>query len=438
MGNDDSTPTGWARGLKLLSLASQLGAKEFANRVGLGDTVATRIDQARILAQSLKDLKGAAMKAGQLLSLDVGDLLPPEATELLSQLQGQATALPFSTIDDILTKELGPERRSKLRLEPEAIAAASIGQVHRGVVSNLNSVSVGGSNGETKVAVKVQYPGVRASIDNDLALIRRLGETFLKLNGKEIPLDGIFSDLRQVLLEETDFTKEAGHMARYSNLFLNDKDYVVPTPMTEYLTPSVLVMSWLEGTPIRNWIRSNPSKPERARMAHLVLDLFCIEFSRNGFVQTDPNFANFLVTTDQKLGLVDFGSSMHYTPEFRVYYGNLLRTFQTGTADQVFTRAVEFGLLDPRENREVQLAFKDLIQTSLRPFAEERQPFDFRDKDFEKQTLEANIRFSRLLKYSPPPRPILFLHRKLGGVFNLVKSMNVSLDLRPYWQKMTL
>jgi aarF domain-containing kinase len=134
---------------------------------------------------------------------------------------------------------------------------------------------------------------------------------------------------------------------------------------------------------------------------------------------------------------VDFGATLEYTREFRNGYAGLLRDLRHENADHIFKSAVKFGLLDPRESEEARQAFKTMIEVSLEPFDSRRQPFDFTNRDFEKRTRDANIAFSRTLVYSPPPRQLLFLHRKLGGIFNLVKKMKVNLDLRSYWELMT-
>jgi len=419
------------RGLRLASLATQLAGQEFSQKFfGQSETL-TRINQAKRMTSALSELKGAAMKAGQLLSLDVGDLLPDEAREILSQLQGQARSLPIAELSDQF-KDLptGQGLRSFSEITQTAIAAASIGQVHQAMWQNQ------------KLAVKVQYPGIRDAIDTDLRLLRSMADSFLKISGKEFSVEGTFAELRTVLEQETDFLQEAKKLERYGALLSTDRNYIVPKPIWDLTSPTVLTMTWVNGIPIRDWIKSSPSLQARNWVAHLLLQLFCYEFARFGFVQTDPNFANFLIQTDidqekPKLVCLDFGATLDYPIDFRKKYAELLKVLQTGSVTEIFNNAVSFGLLDPREPRETQIAFKELIRVSLEPFDSDKQPFDFQDKDFEKRTKEISLRFSRLLQFSPPPRQILFLHRKLGGVFNLVKSMRVSIDLRPYWEIMT-
>lgn len=407
-------------------MTSKLVTQELGRKI-LGQTeLSARIAQAQTLTKNLSELKGAAMKAGQLLSLDAGDFLPPEALEILSGLQAEAKSLPLA--------ELHPQFSSLAEarglkdfevLDQTAVAAASIGQVHKGRL-----------NGQD-VAVKIQYPGIRDAIDSDLNTLQKIVGSFLKFAGKKFSIDSTFAELKSVLKQETDFSAEAQKLIRYGHYLKDYPEYKIPTPILDYTSTSILTMSWMPGIPIRTWIKNKPSQASRERMANMVLNLFCLEFADWGFVQTDPNFANFLVTEDEKLVCLDFGATIEYDRVFRKNYGELLTIFRNGSTSEIFEKAVEFGLLDPRENREVQIAFKDLIKTSLEPFDPSKQPFEFRDSDFQKRTVDVNIRFNRILEFSPPPRQILFLHRKLGGVFNLVKTMDVRIDLMPYWKKMT-
>ena len=376
------------------------------------------------MTDALAELKGAAMKAGQLLSLEAGELLPPEATQILSKLQADAEPHDFDEIEAVLKKDLGDRFADIKELGRKPEASASIGQVHKAKL-----------NGQ-EIALKIQYPGIRESIESDLKIIRRVGESFVKVSGKEVSLKGLFEELKDVLEKETDYLNEANNMRLYSEKLQEDLNYIVPRPFEEYCTSNVLTMTWTEGIPIRDWVLEKHSQETKDQMAHLVLDLFCKEFSEWGFVQTDPNFANFKVNSENKLICLDFGATLPYSYDYRKGYANVLKSFRSGRTDEVFQSAVEFGLLSEKEPRECQIAFKEMIQVALEPFNPSKQPFDFKDKDFEKRTKEVNLRFSRMLQYSAPPKKILFLHRKLGGIFNLVKLMGTKMDLMPYWDKM--
>ena len=413
-------------------MASRVAAHEIGSRVLSADAqkkIETRIEQARVIAESLAHLKGAAMKAGQLLSLDTSEFLPPEAIEILSRLQAAATPARTEEMRALLERELGVEKSAQLKnFSEHPHASASIGQIHTAEL-----------NGE-KVAIKLQYPGVANSIDSDLAILRRLAEGFATFAGKKFSLDETFAEIRDVLVQEVDYANERMLLERYRDFLSGYKEYIVPRSFAEFSTPRVLTMSFEDGVPVMEWSRMPTTHPaDRARIARLVLDLFCLEFCDWGLVQTDPNFGNYLVNRAPGDALVclDFGATLSYSREFRQGYAKLLKSLASNDTESIFHGAVEFGLLDAREPFDAREAFKDMIQITMEPFHPDRQPFQFSDPDYERRTIIANRRFTRSLVYSPPPRKILFLHRKLGGIFSLVKRLGAEIDLRPYWQKMS-
>ena len=195
-------------------------------------------------------------------------------------------------------------------------------------------------------------------------------------------------------------------------------------------------MSWENGVGIDSWMRSGPSLERRQKIAHALLDLFCREFFEWGLVQTDPNFANFLIGPDDALVLLDFGATLRYEDEFRVRYRNFLGAIASLDSAKIIAEGQAFGLISEKESDEAQRLFAELLMNSIEPFFASKQPFQFDDADYAKRSREIGTRFARELKFSPPPQRILFLHRKLGGIFNFVKKLDVKLDLTPYWKKM--
>jgi aarF domain-containing kinase len=162
----------FGRSLQLITMASKLAQKELGRSVHKGlagdydgsSLVKTRVDQARVLAENLSQLKGAAMKAGQLLSIDSSDFLPPEVIEILSKLQDSAEPIAFEKLRSVVTEDIAPEVFSQVEnLEEKAFAAASIGQVHRARYKGQ------------EIVLKIQYPGVADSIDSDLRILKKSG-----------------------------------------------------------------------------------------------------------------------------------------------------------------------------------------------------------------------------------------------------------------------
>jgi len=403
-------------------VVSRLAASD---KLGIAE-LKTRIEQAKVLAEGFGRLKGAFMKAGQMLSIDASDLLPPEAIEILSRLQGQADPIDFSIMRGVLEHELGPEKLSLLtEFDETAVAAASIGQVYRARAF-----------GEP-VAIKVQYPGIAESIDADVDLLEKLGQSWLALSRRKIDASGTFEELRSMLKLEADYTRERHYLERFGELLRRDARFELPRSVPELCTARVLTMSWASGMGLNDWIRSAPPKEQRRVFARTALDLYCLEFFHWGLVQTDPNFGNFLVRPDeQRLVLLDFGASIEYDEDFRTRYVELLRAVARANRGQITDHGVAFGLLDERESVATKDLFVDMLLSAAEPFERAAQPFSFRNADYAARSSDVVRRFVRSLEYSPPPRRLLFLHRKLGGLFQLLKRLDVELDLTPYWEQM--
>ncbi|CAN5897470.1 AarF/ABC1/UbiB kinase family protein [soil metagenome] len=425
----------WSRSRSVLALAAGVAGHELrhevrarltsADKLGVSK-VRARVEQAKLIAESLGRLKGAFMKAGQLLSLDASDLLPPEATEILSKLQGRAEPIDFAVIRGVLERELGLEGLRELAdLDPEPAASASIGQVHRARAFGM------------PVAVKVQYPGIAESIDADIALLEKLGTSWLSLTGRDIDVAGTFAELREILHLEADYVRERSYLERFGALVAEDPRFEVPLAIPSLSSSRVLTMSWAEGTPLADWVRSAPPRDERVAFASAILDLYCQEFFQWGLVQTDPNFGNFLVRpAERRIVLLDFGATVEYDVGFRARYVELLRAVATGERRRILEAGVDFELLDPRESAETRELFVDMLVSAAEPFERRNQPFVFRNAEYAARSQEIVKRFTRSLELSPPPRRLIFLHRKLGGIFQLLKRIDVEIELSPYWEQM--
>lgn len=419
-------------------MASRVAAKEISHRARgvvtrstekLAQTeLKTRIAQAKVLADNLSQLKGAAMKAGQLLSIDSSDILPPEAIEILSKLQSSAEPVPFESLRDVLEADLAPQALAELKgIEQQAAASASIGQVHRAKFRGRD------------VAVKIQYQGIADSIDSDIAVLRKVASTWLTVSRSKVELDEVFEEFRQILHLEADYEAELANLAFFYDALAGDPRFVVPRPFAAVSGKRVLTMSWEEGIPLQQWIASEPSREMRERFAKDVLDLYCKEFFEWGVVQTDPNYGNFLVRPQgqqMQLVLLDFGATLRYEASFVQQYQAILRTVEKGSDAQILDAAIAFDLLDKRESEEAKQAFIDMMRNALEPFDADRQPFTFRDVDYDRRAREVGRRFVRHIKYSPPPRRLVFLHRKLGGIFQLLRRLDLTYNLRPFWEQM--
>lgn len=421
----------FARSLELAKLAAKVGIKELKS----GD-FNSRVQQAMLIANSLSRMKGAAMKAGQLLSLDLDNYFPPEAIEVLSQLQNAATAHPFQEVEDVIERELRPDLKKSIQsISPHPIGVASIGQVHRARYKDQD------------IVLKVQYQDVAESIDSDLKILRTLAASFVQVTGRKMNLDPLFQEFRSILEQEVDYSKEAQFQTRFREKIqvLNRNQeilYSVPRVIEEISTAKVLAMTFEKGLSFRQWVATNPSRSEKDQVAKAVLDLYFHEFFEWGLVQTDPNLGNFLVerqNSQLNLCLLDFGATREYSREFIQEYIQLLDLAANQDSKKLRDFAIEIEILDPRESRAAFDAFDSLLRTAIKPFfvGKAGSPyFNFADINHSLESQASAKALSQLLVYSPPPYKIIFLHRKLAGVYSILKSLDVRLDISPYWQMM--
>jgi len=332
--------------------------------------------------------------------------------------------MAFEDVSKILEKELGADTLTTLSsLTETPIASASIGQVHKAQYDGQ------------EIALKIQFPGVDKSLESDVYLLKKIANAFVKIQGKDIQLDDLFEEFIDILKQEVDYLKEASHMTRYREMLASDPRYVIPIAIPNLTTSRVLGMTYESGMRPQDWLDSSPSDEERDFFARAFLDLYVSEFYRHGFVQTDANFGNFLIRPREKqLVLLDFGAMKVFDEDFRNQYRTLLKLIQTGNDEEIFQFAVEIGMLDSRESKECQKAFGDMLRLSVAPFEGEGTAFDFGSSEYSTQMNEKSMKFTRLIRYSPPPKNILFLHRKLSGLFRLLQSMKVKITLQEYWE----
>lgn len=420
----------WSRASKLLLMAGKLGGKEIAQKLKLSSMNETRMQQALELVKNLGELKGAAMKMGQLLALEARDYLPDEICQVLEQLQNQASFLDFKQIDQILKIELKNKYDDLLNIQQTPLAAASIGQVHKAEFRKKNSTEI-----QTCV-LKIQYPGIRDSIDSDIEILIKLLESLTFILGKETDLRDLTTEFSAIFKQESDYLKEAEFTYEYQNLSKNISNIVVPHIYKEYSTNKVLCLEYQRGVTIPNWIRSkSASHEDRIFYAHLILNLYIHEFCKWGLVQTDPNLGNFLLRPENReLILLDFGACKKYDLKFRKLYAHLVFAVLENNPNKMDQISQEMNLIDERESKEAKKIFRDLLTHSMLPLSVEE--YDFSNVEMnnqyaqEIQSLSKSLAMS--LKYSPPPKDLIFLHRKLNGIFQILRILKVPVKLQSY------
>jgi aarF domain-containing kinase len=421
-------PTGASeRAARLLRMTGRLATQEITRRMfgkfaGDLDDRALRLRQAATLVRELGHLKGAAMKAGQMLVLEARDYLPEEVVQVLERLQADAPPMGIATVREILREDLG-DRAARLEgLSTRPVAAASIGQVHRARYEGR------------EVAVKVQYPAIRLTLKADLQVLGTVLKGAGALFRRDTNFEGIISEFSEVFLQEADYAAEATLLRDYRAAAASTPHLLVPAAYDEVCGPRVLTLDFVQGLTLPEWMRrAKPSLETRARLGQRILALFTQEFCDWGLVQTDPNLGNFLVSPDERLVLLDFGATKRYSAEFRREYARLLMAVHRQDVNELDRATDALALIDPRESAEARDIFRRLVRESMGPLTLER--FDFQDEQYLTRVRAMSRELASALRYSPPPRNLIFLHRKLGGIFQMLKLLRVELDLRGYLRR---
>ncbi|NIJ61590.1 ABC1 kinase family protein [Qipengyuania flava] len=395
------------------------GARRLARgeRPRMRDLVLTPGNVGR-LADRLSHLRGAAMKLGQMISMDAGDLLPPELAAILGQLRSQAHRMPPEQLRRVLDSEWGPDwRRRFARFNATPIAAASIGQVHRATLPDGR-----------ELAIKVQYPGVRESIDSDVDNVA----TLLRVSGvlpRELDLAPLLTEAKRQLHEEADYEREAAQMTRFADWLDGHADYVVPRPLPELTTARVLAMDFIDGIPIEA-LADAPQEQRDAAMRDLMA-LVLREMFEFGAMQTDPNFANYRFQPDTgRLVLLDFGAARDVDPATARGYRNLLSAGLSGDRDAVREAARAAGFLGEAvvaRHRPLVDRMIDIVVTEMnRP-----GPFDFGDRGFVEVLREQGMEMAAdRSTWHIPPVETLFVQRKVSGTALLAARLEARVDVR--------
>lgn len=315
-------------------------------------------------------LRGTALKIAQSLSIDQG-LLPDEFSEVMSQAQYSVPPINRSLVRSIIKRELGSYPESLFTsFDQEAIAAASIGQVHRATLPS----------GE-QAAIKIQYPGVRDTIASDLGLAKSLFKRFIKNRGE---LDEYFEEIETTLRLETDYIHEGQNINRFHQRFDGDR-FTTPQWLEDYSTERILTMTHLEGEHLKEFLARNSSQDEKDHFGQLMWDFFHEQIRQAGEIHADTHPGNFLFTEDGRLGVIDFGCVKKFPDSFFRNYLLLLPTHLERDIPTITRLYHKLGVLrgDPDSDKKEKAYFEFSLNygyTFAMPYEEDR--FDFGNPEY--------------------------------------------------------
>lgn len=375
------------------------------------------------IARDLGRMRGAAMKLGQMLSMDTGAVLPPEMTAILASLRADAPAMPPKQLQRVLNAEWGEGWYGRFaRFDVRPFAAASIGQVHRATTRDGR-----------ELAIKIQYPGVRASIDSDIdnvaALLRLPG-----LVSREMDLAPMLEEAKRQLHREADYATEARHLAAFRELLPQSDAFLLPDLLPEFSTPQVLAMTYLDSQPIESL--ADAPQALRDSVAGQLVGLVLRELFDWGLMQTDPNPANYRFDpVSNRIVLLDFGAAMRIEPDLVQDFRLLLNTVLDGDRDATRAAMLKigyFGAATAPRHRDLIMAMFEAAVAPLRQAA----PFDFAGSGLVERLRDMGLAMGaeRDLAHIPPPAT-LFLHRKIGGIYLIAAQLRAQVALRPMLER---
>lgn len=377
------------------------------------------------MARTLTKLRGAALKVGQLLSLQDEGAMPAQMQAVFAKVRASANVMPPEQLHATIAAELGSDWRQRVRSFQELpLAAASIGQVHRVVLGDGRLC-----------ALKVQYPGVAESIDADLANLRRLAH-YTGALPKTLFVDNIIKVARDELLAECDYAAEAASTRRYGALLQHALSteprglagkVATPAVLSELSSGRVLTTELMHGQPIEAVARMSLGR--RNAVASRVLLLTLRELFEWRFVQTDPNWGNYLYDAKSDvLSMIDFGAAREYSKTFVDKYMRMVDACARRDRAGCIDASVELGFLNGEEHPDMVDAHVAAGFVLGEPFGS-ATPYDFAASQLSARVRE-HVPTMMRHRLRPPPDEIYSLHRKLSGAYMLCIRLGATIDCR--------
>jgi len=418
--NDDLITSAIRRAARLGGLVARVGVS-LATEHAVSLLRADPVQRARMLESQLKnaarvvatlgEMKGAAMKVGQMLSLHEG-MMPPEVAAVLSALQKSAPRVPYRTMRAQIDKELPNAAGLFASLEQEPFAAASIGQVYRGTLHDGRPV-----------AVKVQYPGIDNVVKADLKNLKSFFSSLIAMFVK-IDFDPLWDELRDRLMEELDYCQEARHMQLMAQLHAEIPEVIIPRVVEEASTVRVLTMEFVPAIDPETACSEQFSQALKNRWGIALFSFIVRGLLVHRFLHADPNFANFGFRDDGKLVVYDYGCMKRIDPALSEAYAGLAGSVLAGHQSKVPALLQQMGVYHEGTRAPLEPELIAPVFELAAQICRDHPPYRFvHDRKLYESFFDLGRAHWQETTDIVFPRDMIFVDRALSGLFANLASL---------------
>ncbi|MEM9192391.1 MAG: AarF/UbiB family protein [Myxococcota bacterium] len=380
------------------------------------------LENARRVVSTMTELRGPMMKIGQLLSTHA-KALPKEVAHVLMPLQQQAPPMAWSTIRRVLIDDLGETPETLFaEIGEDAVAAASLGQVHRATLPD-----------GTEVAVKIQYPGAEASVEGDMRNLE-LGAAVAKrliadtIGNQRLDATPIAEEIAEHIRQETDYCREAYNAKLLGKLFRDDPHVVVPRVHDSHSGLRVITYDWLEGEEL-DWGLRNDDPTIRERTVRQLTHAFWFQMFKGGVLHADPHPGNYRILADGRLGLLDYGCVKVFGESFLEGFSDMVLARIDQDEERLLKCLVALELIDdPEDQQQIDDMAKIADYCSTGLHADE--PFDFSEFSYVEGAQELVRHFLARRQLPPAQKDFLFLTRVVLGYYEYFSRAEAHLNFR--------